>query len=76
MDSRGSMRLAASLLACLALSGSLGCYKRYVRAHVPRCEPMSEVLLLYLDHADNPAVTYTADETIPYCVGIDSLLDD
>lgn len=36
---------------------------------------MSEELLVYMGMADNPAVTYTADETIPYCAGIDALLD-
>ena len=75
MDSRDSTRLVASLLVCLVLSGLLGCYKRYVRAHVPRCEPMSEELLVYLKDNENTCVDYTADETIPYCKGIDALLE-
>jgi len=76
MGSRGSTRLAVTALACLVGSASLSCYKSYVRAHVPRCPPMSEKLLEeLLTVTDSPAVIYTADETIPYCVGIDALLD-
>ena len=71
-----STRRVAILLVSLALSVSLGCYKRYVRAHVPRCDPMNEELLVYLGLADNVCVDYTADLTIPYCAGIDGLLDD
>ena len=71
-----STRHVVILLACLGVCGLSGCYKSYVRAHVPRCEVMSEELLVYLAAADNIAVTYTADETIPYCAGIDALLDE
>jgi hypothetical protein len=76
MGSRGSTRLAVILLVCLAVSGLAGCYKRYVRAHVPRCPPMNEAMLAeMLIVTDSPTVDYTADETIPYCAGIDALLE-
>ncbi len=76
MGSSGLTRRVASLLVCLAAFASSGCYKSYVRAHVPRCEPKSEELLVYLRDNDNVCVDYTADETIPYCKGIDALLDE
>jgi hypothetical protein len=36
---------------------------------------MPEELLLYLSNNENECVDYTADLTIPYCAGIDALLD-
>lgn len=77
MRASGSKRLVASLLVCLAGSACTSCYKSYVRAHVPRCDPMSaELLEELLIVTDSPAVIYTADKTIPYCAGIDALLDE
>jgi hypothetical protein len=35
-----------------------------------------EVLEELLTVTDSPSVIYTADQTIPYCAGIDALLDD
>jgi hypothetical protein len=35
-------------------------------------ELLEELLIV----TDSPAVIYTADKTIPYCAGIDALLDE
>jgi len=36
---------------------------------------MPEELLLHLSNEDSVCVDYTADETIPYCDGIDAVLE-
>jgi hypothetical protein len=65
------------LLAFLVLIGSLSCCKSYVRAHVPRCPKISEVMIMeMMTVTGSPTVDYVADELIPYCVGIDALLDE
>ena len=70
----GSTRRVASLLAFLVLSGSLSCCKSYVRAHVPRCPKISEMMVMEMQTVTNsPTVDYVADELIPYCAGIDAL---
>ena len=73
--------LIGGLLVCLAVSGSGSCYKSYVRAHVPRCDLMNEEMgeeMLSTEpcKCGDATITYTADKTIPYCKGIDDLLDD
>ena len=75
MRPSGSTQLVAILLVCLAGSGSLSCYKRYVRAHVEACPPMSEAVVVEMTVVDSPLVTYVADEIIPYCKGIDAVLE-
>ncbi len=73
----GSIRLAVLVLAFLVLSGSLSCYKSYVRAHIPRCPLISEVMIMeMMTVTDSPTVDYVADDLIPYCKGLDALLDD
>lgn len=77
MRRSGSTRLAVTASLFLAASGLSGCYKSYVRAHVDRCPPMSvEIGEELLTVTDSPSVIYVADEIIPYCAGIDALLDE
>jgi hypothetical protein len=81
MRGRGLKRLVASLLVCLAGSACTSCYKSYVRAHVPRCPELDEpgmVQLIMLDEAGKheALVGYVSDDIIPYCDGIDGLLDE
>ncbi len=80
MGSSDSRRRVVILLACLAVIACGSCCKSYVRAHVPQCPKMNEemgaeMLSTEACPCGDATITYTADETIPYCAGIDDLLE-
>lgn len=71
MGWKRSTGLVGLVLACLVLSGSLSCYKRYVRAHVPNCPMVTEKMVMeMMVVTESPTIDYVADELIPYCKGI------
>ena len=77
MGSSVLRKLAGIVAACLVASVCGSCCKSYVQAVVPRCPKMNEAMAAeMLTVTDSPTVDYTADETIPYCKGIDELLDE
>lgn len=76
-----STRLATTAVAFLAASVFSGCCKSYVRATVEPCPPAShEVLVqvLQMDAAEKyeAVVAYVADDILPYCRGIEAILEE